>query len=118
VVTRFLEGRFPQVAESLREAEEEILSYMTFPRSHWKRIHFTNPLERVLREVGRRCDVVGIFPNRKAALRLVGAVLEEQQNEWEVGRRYFSPASMEALYQSEQSEVRAQVELTEEVAVG
>jgi len=118
VVAAFLNGRFPRVAELLLAAEEDVLAYMTFPRKHWRRIHSTNPLERVLREVGRRCDVVGIFPNRRAALRLIGAVLEGQQDKWEVGRRYFSLASMEALYGREQGESGPQVGLTEEVAIG
>ena len=93
-----LEGRFPKVAGLLREAAEEVLAYMAFPPGHRRRIHSTNPLERLLREVGRRCDVVGIFPNPQAALRLIGTVLVEQQDEWEAGRCYFSLASMAALY--------------------
>lgn len=98
LVAAHLEKRFPKVAGYLREAGEDVLSYMAFPPGHWRRIHSTNPLERLLRELGRRCDVVGIFPNSQAALRLIGAVLEEQQDEWEAGRRYFSQASMAALY--------------------
>jgi transposase-like protein len=116
-VAAFLEARFPEAAKLLLEAEEDILAYITFPRGHWRRIHSTNPLERLLREVGRRCDVVGIFPNRRAALRLIGAVLAEQQDEWEVGRRYFSLASMAALYE-EQGEESLQEKLAEEVPIG
>ena len=90
---------------------------MAFPPGHWRRIHSTNPLERLLREVGRRCDVVGIFPNPQAALRLIGAVLIEQQDEWEAGRRYFSLASMAALYGA-QEEQENPVEAVEEVLTG
>ena len=63
---------------------------MSFPTEHWRRIHSTNVLERLNRELARRCDVVGIFPNVAAALRLLGALLEEQQDEWLVSRRSFS----------------------------
>lgn len=117
VVAGFFKGRFPQAAKLLVEAEEDILAYMAFPRGHWRCIHSTNPLERLLREVGRRCDVVGIFPHRRAALRLIGAVLAEQQDEWEVGRRYFSADSMAAIYEGQQ-EKSCQEELAEEVAIG
>jgi len=117
LVAEHLEGRFPKVAELLREAAEEVLAYMAFPPGHRRRIHSTNPLERLLREVGRRCDVVGIFPNPQAALRLIGAVLIEQQDEWEAGRRYFSLASMAALY-GPQEEEENPVEAVEEVLTG
>jgi transposase-like protein len=71
---------------------------MGFPHEHWKPIASTNPLERLNREIGRRADVVGIFPNRDAALRLVGAVLMEYSDEWAAfPRRYFSQTSMEKL---------------------
>ena len=117
LVAEHLEGRFPKVAGLLREAAEEVLAYMAFPPGHWRRIHSTNPLERLLREVGRRCDVVGIFPNPQAALRLIGAVLVEQQDEWEAGRHYFSSASMAALYGA-QDEPGSHVETEEEVLAG
>ena len=81
-------ARYPGCKE-LDEALERFRSRpLTF---HWRRIHSTNPMERLLREVG-------IFPNPQAALWLIGAVLVEQQDEWEAGRRYFSLASMAALY--------------------
>jgi len=117
LVAAHLEGRFPKVAGLLREAAEEVLAYMAFPPGHRRRIHSTNPLERLLREVGRRCDVVGIFPNPQAALRLIGAVLIEQQDEREAGRRYFSLASMAALYGTQEEEENP-VEAVEEVLTG
>ena len=89
-----LDRRFPQAAALLRDAMEDVLAYMAFPAEHWRRIHSTNVLERLNRELARRCDVVGIFPNVAAALRLLGALLEEQQDEWLVSRRYFSLESM------------------------
>ncbi|WPD18843.1 IS256 family transposase [Thermaerobacter composti] len=92
-----LGSRYPQVAAFLRDAEDDVLAYMAFPAEHWRRIHSTNVLERLNRELARRCDVVGIFPNVAAALRLLGAVLEEQHDEWIASRKCFSPESMAKL---------------------
>lgn len=89
--------RFPKVAALLEGAGEDILAHMAFPAEHRRQIHSTNPLERLNEEIKRRTRVVGIFPNRDAALRLVGAVLAEQNDEWLVGKRYFSQESMGKL---------------------
>ena len=92
-----MEPIWPRAAAVLVACEDDVLAYMTFPSDHWTRIYSTNPLERVIREVKRRTNVVGIFPDRDSALRLVGSVLIETNDEWEVGRRYFSKASMRRL---------------------
>lgn len=85
------------LGQQAQEAEEDVLAYMAFPQEHWRQLHSTNPLERLHKEVKRRTDVVGIFPNRTSLLRLVSAVLEEAQEEWVAQRRYFSRESMRKL---------------------
>ena len=96
-VCQTLQGRFPQTVALLEEAEEEIFTFYDFPTEHRRQIYSTNPLERLNKELKRRSAVVGIFPNRAAVIRLLGALLAEQNDEWLVGRHYFSETSMHKL---------------------
>jgi transposase-like protein len=93
--------RWPRAAQLVAEAEQDILAYMAFPPEHWTRIYSTNPLERLNKEVKRRTNVVGVLPNEAAAVRLIGALLIEQADEWEIDRRYFSQESMHRLTEPE-----------------
>ena len=88
-----------KVAAMLEEAEEDILAFYAFPAEHWPKLRSTNPLERFNREIGRRTDVVGIFPDDASLIRLVSMLAIEANDEWLVGRGYISLQSMEPLLQ-------------------
>lgn len=111
-------AQWGKVADALRDkhdklgalmdgAREDVLTYMDYPKEHWAQIASTNPLERLNKEIKRRADVVGIFPNEEAVVRLVGALMLEQSDEWAVSRRYFSLESLASLADTDAAKLPA-----------
>src|SRR6185437_12264868 len=92
-----LRPRWPKLAALMDESEHDVLAYMIFPAQHRSKLHSTNPLERLNKEVKRRADVVGIFPNEASIIRLIGAVLLEQNDEWLLQHRYMQIEGMAEL---------------------
>jgi putative transposase len=92
-----LRPKWPKLAGFIDDSETDVLSYLDFPEQHRGKLHSTNPLERLNKEVKRRADVVGIFPNEAAIVRLIGAVLLEQNDEWQLQHRYLQVEVMAEL---------------------
>jgi putative transposase len=102
--------RHSMLAELMLRAEDDVLAYKTFPQAHWRQIHSTNPLERLNKEIKRRTNVVGIFPNAAAIRRLVRALMLEQNDEWAVTRRYMTLETVAAVCEGstmDQAEIAA-----------
>ena len=92
-----LREAMPKVSELMDNAEDDVLAFMDFPKEHWPQLASTNTLERLNKEIKRRSRVVGIFPNDASIMRLAGALLAEQMDEWQVGRRYMSLEAVGAV---------------------
>ncbi|MBY0237920.1 MAG: IS256 family transposase [Burkholderiaceae bacterium] len=102
-----LRGKFPKLATMMDDAEHEVLTFMGFPKAHRTQIHSTNPLERLNAEVKRRTNVIGIFPNDKAIIRLVGAMMLEQNDEWSLQRRYMQLEGLLSLSDNQPARLSA-----------
>ena len=102
-----LREKFPKLASLMDEAEADVLAFMSFPKAHRVQIHSTNPLERLNAEIKRRTDVVGIFPNEPAITRLAGALLLEQNDEWQLQRRYLPLEGLQALADNQPTRLSA-----------
>ena len=112
-VANQLRVRWPKLAELMDQSEVDVLAYMSFPRQHRTKLHSTNPIERLNKEVKRRSDVVGIFPNEASIMRLIGAVLFEQNDEWQTQNRYMQ---VEAFDQIDKEEADPILTLTAKAA--
>jgi transposase-like protein len=111
-----LQGRLPKIAALLEDAEDDVLAFYAFSSEHWPKLRSTNPLERFNREIARRTDVVGIFPDDPSLIRLVSMLAIEANDEWLVGRSYISQGSMQALYETRTDRTispRSEEEVTE-----
>ena len=109
-----LDGRLTKVAAMLEDAETDILAFYAFPAAHWRKLRSTNPLERFNKEIGRRTDVVGIFPDDRSLIRLAGMLCIEQNDEWLVGRGYLSAESISLVLAGPDDQTNNQIK--EEVA--
>jgi putative transposase len=109
VVADQLRSKFPKLAVYLDDARDDVLAFMTFPKAHRTQLASTNPLERVNAEIKRRTDVVGIFPNDAAIVRLVGALLLEQNDEWQLQRRYMQLEGLQTVSDNQTHRISAVV---------
>jgi len=107
VVADQLRERFPKLGALMDDAQHDVLAFMTFPKAHRKQLASTNPLERLNAEIKRRTDVVGIFPNEAAIVRLVGALLLEQNDEWQLQRRYMQLEGLNAVSDNQTARLSA-----------
>jgi putative transposase len=99
-----LRKQFPKAVPVMDAARDDVLAFLHFPQEHWRKVWSTNPLERLNKEIKRRTNVVGIFPNDPAIVRLVGSQLLEQQEEWQLERRrFFSEATMAKIPEPEEA---------------
>jgi putative transposase len=107
VVADQLRGKFPKLAAMMDDAEPDVLAFKSFPKAHWAQIASTNPLERLNAEIKRRTNVVGIFPNDPAITRLVGALLPEQNDEWQLQRRYLQLEGLQVISDNQPARLSA-----------